>query len=396
MKNFSLLRYFTLAIIVLVLIANTLKAGIPPNYYTPVNGLTGAPLKTALHNIIRNHTRKTYDYLWTAFYTTDDKTPLTVWDMYSDIPDGTPPYVYDFGTDQCATTPGHENGCYNREHTFPKSWWGGGDLAADTMYTDLFHIVPTDSYVNSRRSNYPYGQVGTATWTSLNGSKLGPCTTPGYTGTAFEPRDEFKGDVARNVLYMATRYESRIDTWQIYPEANVVLDGTSYPCFDQWHIDLLLAWNASDPVSQKEIDRNEAVYLIQLNRNPFIDHPEYVNQIWGPTGAPVEEPANHASSFSAHTITLNWTDATGDVVPNGYLIRMSAVGFNNIAIPADGVLVADDAFNKNIAPGIQTCTFGELTPGTVYYFKIYGYTINNGLLDYKTDGTPMQTSIIAN
>ncbi len=400
MKSFVVLRHFVSTMLLCFCVSGSVFAQIPVGYYDQAAGKSGAQLKSTLANIIKGHTKKTYDYLWTAFYTTDDKPNGTVWDMYSDIPDGTangnPPYVYDFGTDQCSNTPGYENGCYNREHSFPKSWWGGGTSSADTMYTDLFHLVPADSYVNSRRNNYPYGQVSSPTWTSQNGSKLGPCSSAGYSGTAFEPRDEYKGDLARNYFYMATRYESRIVSWQVYPEADVILNGTSYPCFDQWFLDLLLAWNAADPVSQKEIDRNNEIYNnIQHNRNPFIDHPEYAVSIWGPTGGPVAEPTNHAANFSGHTITLNWTDATGDVTPNGYLLRMSNIGFSSIALPADGTFIADDANNKNIAPGIQTCTFGELSPGTTYYFKVFGYTVSEGIIDYKTDGSLSQTSIVA-
>ncbi len=393
MKYFSASGRFALALLFFVSAQATVMGQIPSGYYNTAAGLNGAPLKTALHNIVKNHTEKTYDYLWTAFYTTDDKTDGTVWDMYSDIPNGTLPYVYNFGPpDQCANTPGYENGCYNREHSFCNSWWGGGQAAADTMYTDLFHIVPSDSKVNSMRNNYPYGQVSEPTWTSLNGSKLGPCTTAGYSGIVFEPRDEYKGDLARNLLYMATRYESRIALWKANIDA--VLDGTPYPAYDQWFIDLLLAWHTADPVSQKEIDRNNEIYTTyQHNRNPFIDHPEYAGLIWNATTA--TEPTNHAASFSSHTITLNWTDATGSTTPTAYLVRMSNVGFGSLANPSDGIAVANDANNLNVAAGLQTCTFSSLTEGTPYYFKIFGYTGSGASIDYKTDGSPMQTSIIA-
>lgn len=273
-----------IAISLLLLTATIAGAQIPAGYYNPATGLTGQQLKTALHRIIRHHSKLSYAALWTAFYTTDDKPNGTVWDMYSDIQDGSlngnPPYVYNFGTNQCAITPGYENYCYNREHSFPNSWFGA--VETDTMYTDLFHLYPTDSKVNSMRSNNPYGQVNAPTWTSLNGSKLGPCVTPGFTGTVFEPRDEFKGDLARTYFYMATRYESRIASWQPLSSADEILDGTSFPCYDSWFLNLMLAWNTADPVSQKEIDRNNTIYTsFQHNRNPFIDHPEYVNAVWG-------------------------------------------------------------------------------------------------------------------
>ncbi|MEI6900091.1 MAG: endonuclease, partial [Bacteroidota bacterium] len=151
---------------------------IPPGYYDPANGKTGTALQAALHNIIKGHTVVTYAALWTWFQSTDKKANGTVWDTYSDVPGGTPPYVYQFGSDQCGNY-SSEGDCYNREHSWPKSWFGG-DI--EPMYTDIFHLYPTDGYVNGRRSDYPYGEVTTATWTSLNGSKLGNCTWPGYSG----------------------------------------------------------------------------------------------------------------------------------------------------------------------------------------------------------------------
>ncbi len=174
---------------------------IPPGYYAAAEGLNGETLRAALHTIIDNHHSISYDALWNAFYTTDDKPNGKVWDMYSDVPGGTPPYEYTFGVDEGGTS-GTEGTGYNREHSFPASWFNSNS----PMYTDLFQICPTDNTVNNRRSNYPYGEVTAPTWTSLNGSKLGPCTFPGYTGTVFEPIDGYKGDFARTYFYLSTRY----------------------------------------------------------------------------------------------------------------------------------------------------------------------------------------------
>jgi endonuclease I len=260
-------------------------AQIPAGYYNAAAGKTGEDLQIALHNIIKGHTIVTYTPgVWSAFHTTDVKPNGTVWDIYSDIPNGTPngdpPYIYQIGSDQCGSGGVTAEGqCYSREHSFPKSWFGG---EVSPMYTDLFHLYPTDQFVNNHRSNNPYGEVGNATWTSENGSMLGDCITTGYSGTVFEPIDEYKGDLARGYFYMATRYEDVISTWQNNnPGGAAVLDGTSFPAFQTWYLRMILSWNSEDPVSEKEISRNEAVYQIQKNRNPFIDHPEYVNLIWG-------------------------------------------------------------------------------------------------------------------
>lgn len=255
----------------------TLSAQAPDGYYNTTDGKSGYELKTALHQIIKaGHLTQTYTSLWTHFVSTDAKTDGTVWDMYSDVPGGTPPYIYNFTIDQCGNYSG-EGVCYNREHSFPKSWFDD----ASPMYTELYHIYPTDGYVNSIRSNYPFGEVDNPTKTSQNGSKVGPNATPGYTGTVFEPIDAYKGDFARTYFYMATRYEDVIAGWESYsPEGNNVLDGSSDKVFEQWTLDLFLAWHKQDPVSEKETNRNNAVYAIQKNRNPYIDHPWMVECVW--------------------------------------------------------------------------------------------------------------------
>lgn len=360
-----------------------LQGQIPSGYYNSAEGLTGNDLHTALYNIIKDHTIKSYEYLWTAFQTTDDNASGKVWDMYSNC-------TFTFVTNQCGEYT-YECDCYNREHSFPNSWFGG---EVSPMYTDLFHVAPTDGKVNGMRSDYPYGETSSPTYTSGNGSKLGPCSYPGYSGVVFEPVDEYKGDFARNYFYMSTRYKNVIAAWYANSaEANAVLQNNNYPVFETWFLNMLIDWHETDPVSQKETDRNNAVYAIQNNRNPFIDHPEYVDCIWGTCLTP--EPTNHASDFSAHCITLNWDDATGAIVPDGYLLRMSDVGFASIATPVDGTPVSNDASNKNVEYGVETCTFGGVTPSVVYYFKIFGYTGNGTSIDYKTDGDVQQVSITA-
>jgi endonuclease I len=307
-------------------------------------------------------------------------------DMYSDNPSGYSPYEYTFGSDQCGSYYG-EGSCYNREHSFPQAWWGG---STDTMTSDLFHIFPTDGYVNGQRDSYPFGEVGSASWTSQNGSKRGTSSVAGYSGTVFEPIDDYKGDFARAQLYMAVRYKNKISIWNSY--ASYVLDGTSYPAFDSWYITMLLQWHADDPVSQKEIDRNDDVYNIQGNRNPFVDHPEYANQIWSAYAPLKPEPSNHVADFRGRHITLQWTDATGSILPDGYLVRMSSVGFSSIANPVDGTPVSDSSTDKNIVYGQESCSFSSLQGNTTYYFKIFSYKGSGASIDYKTDGSIPQTS----
>jgi endonuclease I len=386
--KFKNLRY---PLLIALIITTHLSAQPPTGYYDNAGGLSGASLKTALHNIIKDHTVITYNSIWTHFTSTDVKPNGKVWDMYSDFP-GNPPYEYTFSVDQCyeASAP-YENYCYNREHSWPRSWVGG-DIPP--MYTDLFHLYPTDAWVNELRSNFPFGKVNSAVTTTMNGGKLGPNSTAGYSGTVFEPIDEYKGDLARTYFYMATRYEDLIAGWNTNsPQANVILDGTAFPAFKPWFLDLLMSWHDADPVSQKEIDRNNAVSVIQGNRNPFIDDPGFVQMIWGDGFEP--EPQYHVSDFSANTITLNWVDAVGPTLPEAYLVRMSDISFESISYPDDGIPVPNDFRNKNVSYGKQSITFGGLTPGVVYYFKIFSYRGSGSGIDYKTDGIIPQTSIKA-
>ncbi len=289
----------------------------PAGYYNPAAGLNGTALQAALHNIIDNHNVQSYNSLHQHFQSTDPKPNGTVWDMYSDVPGGNPPYVFHFTSgDQCGSYSG-EGDCYNREHSWPKSWFN--DMSP--MYSDLFHLYPTDGYVNGKRSNFPYGTVSSASWTSENGSKLGSCSYPGYSGIVFEPIDAYKGDFARTYFYMSTRYYGEDNGW---PGSAMVNGSQLRP----WALAMMKEWNLSDPVSQKEIDRNNAVYQIQNNRNPFIDHPEYVSQIWGGTTGIEKTPynsdisvypvpaidycnINHHGYYDSDQLTVTLSDVTG-------------------------------------------------------------------------------------
>lgn len=250
-----------------LLFSTHLSGQIPPGYYDDTEGLTGEELRQTLHEIIDNHTVSNYSSLWWHFEVLDQKMNGKVWDIYSDQPGGVPAYQYTFGSDQCGNY-NSEGDCYNREHSFPKSWFDD----QYPMYTDLFHLYPTDGYVNGKRSNHPYGPVGTATWTSTNGTKVGFSNWPSYSGIVFEPIDEYKGDVARSYFYMLTRYMDQISQWE-----SDMLSGDD---FAEWAKDVLLLWASEDPVSQKEIDRNNGIYGIQDNRNPYIDQPEFAAMVW--------------------------------------------------------------------------------------------------------------------
>ncbi|HOK37711.1 MAG TPA: endonuclease [Bacteroidales bacterium] len=260
---------------------------IPTGYYDSADGLTGEQLRSELHEIIKNPQVTSYSGLWTAFQSTDKKPNGKVWDMYSDIPDGTPAYEYSFGSDQCGSYSA-EGQCYNREHSVPASWFND----ASPMYSDLFHLYPTDGYVNNRRSNYPFGKVASPTWTSTNGSKLGSSAVPGYTGTVFEPIDAYKGDFARTYFYMVTCYMDKVQNW-----SSPMFSGNN---LSSWAINMLLQWHEADPVSEKEINRNNAVYQIQHNRNPYIDNPEWVLAVWDSNYEPSKLSNRSLTYFSVY------------------------------------------------------------------------------------------------
>ncbi|MES9852325.1 MAG: endonuclease [Candidatus Thiodiazotropha sp. L084R] len=251
-------------------------------YYISAEGTTGYELKTALYNIINNHVSQGYSALWNFYYDhaldhyyEDDGSIL---DIYSENPTSIDSYNYHKTADQCGTY-NSEGDCYNREHSFPRSWFGGTRYP---MNSDIHHIFASDGYVNAKRGSFPYGEVGSASFISSNGSKLGSAIEGlGYSGTVFEPIDEFKGDIARAYFYMATRYENVIGSWENNSAySNAALNGTGDQVFESWFLDMLLQWHSQDPISQKEIDRNEAVYQFQGNRNPFVDHPEFAGEIW--------------------------------------------------------------------------------------------------------------------
>ena len=250
-------------------------------YYQAANGKTGSELKTAMYGIINGKYKGTkfqqiaygsgtLSGVWGAFKTTDVlDNGTTIRDRYSNIT------AYTVGDDQGSSNSTEGKGGYNREHSFPKSWFGGSTSIGPG--TDLYHIYPTDVTVNNQRGDLPYGENNGELWQSAGGySKVGNCTFSGYTGKCFEPNDEWKGDFARSYFYMVTCYEGSQTGW-----SSDMLSSNTYPSFKTWALNLLLKWARQDPVSDIEIARNEAVCAKQHNRNPFIDYPGLEEYVWG-------------------------------------------------------------------------------------------------------------------
>ncbi len=276
-------------------------------YYENAGGKQSSTLKTAMCGIIYNRTELDYDDLWTAYQTTDvhpdgDKAGK-IWDMYSNITS------YDPVNGSHANS--SEGSGFNREHSFPKSWFGGEVMP---MFTDLHHLYPVDGNINTRRSNNPYGETNGEDWKSTNNfSKLGACTYPGYTGKVFEPADEYKGDFARTYFYMITCYEEKLHDWYTNnstTEIINVIDGSTYPGFQTWQLEMLMKWAKNDPVSEKETNRNNAVYAIQGNRNPFIDYPGLEEYVWGTMTTTAFSYDNYVQPVYKQNVTMSFSPAT--------------------------------------------------------------------------------------
>lgn len=259
---------------ILLFISITVFAQTPKDYYTSATG-NGYQLKTQLHKIISKHKDVGYGGLWQTYKTSDIddfyEKDNSILDIYSENPKGKDTYHFKVGSGQCGVY-SSEGDCYNREHIIPQSSFN----SASPMVSDAHFIPPTDGKVNGMRSNYPHGNVASAEWSSKNGSKLGTSAIKGYSGTVFEPIDEFKGDIARMYFYFATCYENKVAHFNYD-----MFNGSSNQVFTDAFKNMLLEWHKLDPVNHREIVRNNAIFKRQGNRNPFIDHPEFVEQIWG-------------------------------------------------------------------------------------------------------------------
>ena len=359
--------------LMLVIMGGRLFAQIPNGYYNNAENKTGDELKVALHNIIKGHHEVSYSGLLNAFAYTDLKPNGKIWDIYSNV-------EFSLNSGLCGDYQ-HEGDCWNREHTWPQSWFNN----QTTPRSDLFHVYPTDGYVNGQRSNFPYGEVNHPIYTSGNGSKLGPCVTSGYSGRVFEPIDEYKGDIARGYFYMSVRYYSEDDDWassQMTNKSEIL----------PWAMTMLLRWSDQDPVSQKEIDRNNAVYGYQGNRNPFIDHPEYAHLIWEPgwEGTPYAITCNSAAhgSISAPATAVAGTLVTLTAIPSpGYEIDTWTVAKTDDA----SVTIAVNN-NTFVMPNYPVTVSATFKANNTYYIISQG-AVSHGTISVSATSARSGTTI---
>jgi endonuclease I len=321
----------------------------PAGYYSAAAGQNCADLKTTLKTIISTGNQpKTYADLWTQYQVSDIKprevgpgtSANVIWDIYSDNPAGPDPYnftpgpVTSGGQQDNGSATSTEGQYYNREHSVPLSWFNG-NTSTPGPATDYLHIYPTDKIVNAMRSNFIYGEVATPNYTSANGSKLGSSAIAGFTTDVFEPINEYKGDVARSFLYFVTRYQDNMPGWPGNGSGTQAFDPTTYPSVDIPYLQVMLKWTKLDPVSQKEIDRNNAAYVYQGNRNPYIDHPEFVDMVWnsscpGLAALPVDI-IYFGGKLTGDKVMLEWT-AENELNFDRYEIERSTNGTYYIKI----------------------------------------------------------------
>lgn len=248
-----------------ILIPYLAVAGIPEGYYDAADGKKKAALKAALHNIIQPVTVLSYgsgpNSTWSGFYKTDRTSDNQVIDRYS--------YDIRYFTSTTDAVSG-----MNIEHSFPKSWWGGS--STPSAYKDLFNLMPCEKNINSTKSNYAMGKV-TGTDKGNGCTKVGTGMAGGKSTSLWEPADEWKGDFARDYFYMVTAYSHL--TWT--SNGLDMLEQDDWPTLKEWAYTLFLEWAKNDPVDEIERARNDAVYKIQSNRNPFVDFPNLAEYIWG-------------------------------------------------------------------------------------------------------------------
>jgi len=318
-------------IFLLLLLTSIAFSAIPDGYYDNASGLSGTALKAALHNIIDDHTEKSYSFLWTGLIYTDED------------PNNSSNFILLYSgrsEPKTATYP-----IWNREHSWPKSHGDFGD--SPPAGTDMHHLRPTDVEVNGSRGSKDYD----------NGGSLVSETTDCYTdGDSFEPRDEVKGDCARMMFYMTVRYEGGGE-----PDLELV-DYTGTSGSNLGKLSTLLAWHIADPVDDWERRRNDRVYSYQNNRNPFIDHPEYVSYIFGgEVPSELDAPlATSATEIDSTSFTANWSSVAS---ATGYKLYISEdAAFNSLL----------SAYDPKLLTSLSE-TINYLTPETDYYYKLKAF-----------------------
>ncbi len=355
-------RKLLLSIIAFWFFTITLSATIPAGYYYQAQNKKKAELKTALYQFGKPVQVLDYGsgagFTWAGFYYTDRNDDNSVWDMYSD----SIRYFNQFFS---------INGMHI-EHSFPKSWWGGH---VNFAYKDLFHLYPADGSANSTKNNLPLGEVKGTPWfyngvTSIGLNGFGV----DYTGNSFEPADEYKGDFARSYFYISTIYQDLAPLFN-----SPMLDNNAYPVWKRWALDLLLKWHAQDPVSEKELKRNEAVYNIQGNRNPFIDYPSLASYIWDADTVNVFPFPTETDAFLVTPRPGNRLDM-GVTLTNNTLSRSLSIKGYNITSSVDVSLKGNHPFLQILNPHIPAADLIEGTNISISFSPTKGGSVRDTIV----------------
>lgn len=244
-------------------------------YYYNVNGTGAALLSSTKTAVTSPYSSQGYDGLYSLYTHADVLDTGYYYDLYSDHTNFRP------GSGKCGSYK-YVGDCYNREHTIPSSWWGGshGNQGCDGYIVRL-----SDGKINGMRGNYPYGEcVNGEVWKApgdTEENRLGTSTSTEFiSGKVFEPMDSRKGDVARIYFYAVARWNT--NSWTADGGSNVFGSGSGTTNgLKTKYLQMLLKWHNQDPVDDYEIERNNLVEDMQKNRNPFVDHPSWVDLIWG-------------------------------------------------------------------------------------------------------------------
>lgn len=332
-------------------------------YYNNVSASKSSDLLTSIRSTISSgYSSQGYSGLWTLYLTTDKRSDGKLYDWYSDKTNFT------LGSGQCGTYSGIGD-CYNREHSIPKSWWGGG---TDSQGCDGFIVVPTDGKINGVRSNFPFGETTSGKEYKMSGdpsgNRLGTSTSTQYVSeTVFEPFDSRKGDFARIYFYAVARW-SNAPTWTS-GDGSKVFSSNGNNGFVAKYAQMLIKWHHDDPVSDFEINRNDLVQSKQKNRNPFIDHPSWVDLIWGGTYG--------SNQKNGETTYTNWKVTNGVISEagggGGSTVSVTGISLNKSSatlttgdsLTLSATVLPSNATNKNVTWSTSNSSVATVSNGVV-------------------------------
>ncbi|MFH2051585.1 MAG: endonuclease [bacterium] len=348
----------------------------PAGYYDSVDSSTPAAMRASLHAVIDDHTRIPY----TA-------TGTDTWDVL-ELADEDPNdsgRILDIYLNASYVKYGEGNLDYNREHSWPKSYGFPNDVVANYPYTDCHHLFLANDSYNTSRSNKPFRSCASGCTEKptleYNGVGGGTGVYPGnsnwtsgsFTEGSWETWIDRRGDVARALFYLDVRYEGGVHGVTGYSEPDLILTddegliaasntGANEAVGYMGMVSVLLQWHQQDPVDAKEASRNDVVYSFQGNRNPFIDHPEWVDCIFagncggGGDTTPPAAPTGLVATPGDGSVGLDWVD-NGEPDLMGYAVyRATASGGPYAEVTA-------------LATGSQFTDSG-LTGGVTYYYVV--------------------------